>query len=80
MKLQEARFCEKDAGFDAYEINGDTFRRCPVRYITEESFDALSQYQFYKNGFLPFAGGFLEQPNKFIEQMRIIEAEVNKKE
>jgi len=34
----------------------------------------LSQYQFFKSGFLPCAGGLLDQPNKFIEQMQIIEA------
>jgi len=50
--------------------------RCPVQYITDDSFNAISEYRFYRDGHLPEAGGWLDQPNKVMEQMLIIDGVV----
>ena len=47
---------------------------CPVRAVKPESLEALRMYNFYQAGFLPSAGGILDQPNYLLEQMEIIRA------
>jgi hypothetical protein len=70
--LYKNRFCKEDAPYSIIEINGEEFKRCPVQLVTSDSMEALHMYGFYNNGFLPCAGGFLEQPNRVMEQMVII--------
>jgi hypothetical protein len=36
----------------------------------------LRLYQHYKLGYLPFSGGVLQQPNKFLEAMEVISATI----
>jgi len=74
--LQKLRFCEADAPYSVIEINGDEYKRCPVQYVTAESMEALNMYLFYNDGHLPRAGGFLDQPNKVMEQLQIIANQV----
>lgn len=57
-----------------FEIDGTEFKRCPVQFITQESLGALDLYRFYKDGFLPAAGGILDQPHRIMEQIRIVGA------
>ena len=46
--------------------------------VTKQSFAYLRAYMFYQDGFLPNAGGWCDQPAKFIEAIEIIEAEMIK--
>ena len=57
-------------------INGEEYVRCPTQFVTDESIEALNMYATYKDGHLPRAGGFLDQPNKIMEQMHIIANQV----
>jgi len=68
------RFCDEPAEFAIYEIDDIEYHKCPVQEITDESYEALSLYSFYKNGFLPEAGGVLDQDYRVIQQIRIIDA------
>lgn len=36
----------------------------------------IGLHTHYRNGFLPFRGGLMEQPNAYIEAMQIIDTEV----
>ena len=45
-------------------------------FVTHDSLRALSEFGFYRAGHLPHAGGWRDQPNRVMEQMRIIEAAV----
>jgi hypothetical protein len=65
-----------DYGFDRWQIGEMKFRKCPRLELTEDVSGWLYAYRMFKNGFLPNAGGWLEQSNKFIEVMCFIEAKV----
>lgn len=68
------RHCHEDAEYALFEIDGTEFRRCPVQFIEPESFDALDAYRFYRDGFLPVAGGIYDQPAKAMELIGIVGA------
>jgi hypothetical protein len=46
--------------------------------VTGESFEYIRAYNFYKNGFLPNAGGWLDQPAKLLDAFNIIDREAAK--
>jgi len=54
------------------------FSRCPRSLVNIKSIEYLNAYIFFERGFLPNPGGWLDQPLKFIQAMKIIEAEVMK--
>ena len=51
---------------------------CPARMVTDDSREWISLYVHYKAGFLAVAGGALDQPNAYMEGMRLIDSWVNK--
>jgi hypothetical protein len=61
-----------------WKIGDEEFSRCPRGLVTATSIEYLNAYIFFKQGFLPNPGGWLEQPLKFIQAMRVIEQEVIK--
>jgi hypothetical protein len=50
-----------------------TSRTCLLPMINPESRQLLRLYDHYKNNLLPFAGGILDQPQKFLTAMRTID-------
>lgn len=44
--------------------------------ISQESYEALKLYRFYKNNTLCFSGGVMDQPNRYLEAMQVIEDQV----
>jgi hypothetical protein len=70
--LQTSRFCHEDAPFPIFTIDGEDFLRCPVQFISQESFEALALFTYYQDGFLPEAGGIFDQPNLTIAQIRTV--------
>jgi len=75
--LDKHRFCDHDAPYPIYELDGEQIYRCPVGMLEPESLSALEAYAFYKAGHLPRTGGWEDQPNRIMEQMLIIQAAVN---
>lgn len=69
-QLKVARGCNERRMLliEGYEIN-----KCPMKYAGEKEFGFIKAYGHYKNGLLPNAGGWLEQPADFVEAMEIIE-------
>jgi hypothetical protein len=59
-----------------WKIGDEEFSRCPRGLVTINSIEYLNAYIFFKQGFLPNPGGWLEQPLKFIQAIRIIEREI----
>jgi hypothetical protein len=45
--------------------------------VSEASFSYLKLFRFYQQGVLPLSGGVLEQPDKFIKAMQVIERQYN---
>ena len=51
-------------------------RTCLLPKVTQEARLMLDLYRHYKNGYLPVAGGIMDQPAVFMESMSIIDAAV----
>lgn len=49
-------------------------RICPQRIVTDDSREWIAMRTHYLAGFLPFAGGSLEQPNGYLEAMALIDS------
>lgn len=53
-------------------------RTCLLPMITPFSWFMVELYGHYQNRLLPFAGGILEQPNIYLEAMKILESTFNR--
>lgn len=62
----------KDAAKE-YEIEGTILKRCPLRVLDERSVVMIEVYMAYKKGFLPNAGGWLDQTVRFSRSVFVIE-------
>jgi hypothetical protein len=70
---QRLRGCEGDAQFPA-KIFGEEQKACPRRLIKEDpiGFGRLCQlYSLYDKGVLMVEGGWLDQPNYYVEAMTV---------
>jgi hypothetical protein len=70
-------------GFEPRIVANVEVDRCPALYVSEAENLLIEAYAQYKNGFLPNAGGWLDQPMRFIQAMGIISeavAQVTKKD
>ncbi|MDD5108294.1 MAG: hypothetical protein PHC29_02110 [Candidatus Omnitrophica bacterium] len=77
--LKLERGCAADSNIpEMWKIGDWEFSRCPRGLVTIKSIEYLNAYIFFKEGFLPNPGGWLDQPLKFIQAMRLIAAEVIK--
>ena len=53
---------------------------CPRLAVNRQSLRAIKLWQFYKNGFLPYEGGILNQPYRVVQWLQTIDAEFSKVE
>lgn len=75
----DERGCEQDSPIPGYWNFGDfETSRCPVQLITAASLEYIRAYSLFLKGYMPNAGGWIDQPKKFIGAMEIIENEVAK--
>jgi len=56
------------------------YRGCPFKIVTSLSANFLRAFNFYKAGFLPNPGGWLDQPAKLLDAFDAIERELNEVE
>ena len=69
--------CEYDVpGQEVWELNGTEYRGCPFKIVTRQSANFLRAFQFYKEGYLPNAGGWIDQSAKMIDAFEVIEKEL----
>ena len=76
--IKELRGCEKETG--SYFVNGDEYKRCPLKLIHFQTWEAIKFFGFYDKGFLPTNDGLLEQTSKFIDVLSFIRREQYKYE
>jgi hypothetical protein len=62
-----------------WELDGDKYSRCPLKLVTRKSYEYINAYNFMEKGFLPNAGGWQNQPAKFIEAVIVIQGVIGKK-
>ena len=71
--------CEKDSPIPGvWKLYDWEFQRCPLKLITYQSNCFLRAYTFFKKGYLPNPGGWLEQSIQFLKAMEIIDREIIK--
>ena len=69
--------CEYEVpGQEVCELYGEQYRGCPFKIVTRESANFLRAFQFYKEGYLPNAGGWIDQSAKMIDAFEVIEKEL----
>ncbi len=56
-----------------WQIDEYEFNRCPHESIDKDIFIWIRAFNLFKAGILPNTGGWLNQPNKYIEIMNFIE-------
>ena len=77
-KLQEMRGCHEEVQGSEFEFEGEVLKRCPLKLVTSLSRRLLRFYRFMEKGFLPNPGGILDQPNRFIEAVAVIDDTIAK--
>ena len=71
--------CEKDSPIHGrWQIDDWKFSRCPLKMITRQSMQYIKAYNMFDKGYLPNAGGWLNQPVKFLMAINVIEEELGK--
>jgi len=64
-----------DPGIIPWEVNGERFYRCPLKIIPGWIWDYVKAYPLYQNGMLPNGTGWLNESDRFLQAMTIIENE-----
>ena len=73
------RGCDKDSPIPGYwKFEDFETSRCPVKIVTKISMKLIETFLYFKQGFLPNAGGWMDQPAKLFEAFEVIEAEARK--
>jgi len=76
-KLKEERGCGQK-GLRAFWVGGERVFQCPMSLVHEESWALIKAYNFFEKGMLPNEGGWINQPNDYIQAMMILDNEFNK--
>lgn len=71
--MQSMRGCYEEVEASEFEFEGEILKRCPLKLVTHISKRFLRFYRFMEKGFLPNPGGILDQPNRFIEAISVID-------
>jgi len=76
-QLKKSRDCEGKG--EPREIRGvGLVKGCPVNNLSKTTKIYLEAYKYFKNGHLPYSGGWLEQPIKVMEAIFWLEAELRR--
>jgi hypothetical protein len=70
--------CDGSQGFKPFSFEGEALKGCPLPMITQESATLIGQWPHYDKGYLPGAGGILDQTAIYVEGMTIINSEIMK--
>ncbi len=68
-----SRGCKEEAPAPVFEMDGEKYYRCPLKLIRKETLEYVRFHRFFQMGYLPNAGGLLEQPAKFLNAIEVIE-------
>ena len=72
--------CEYEVpGQEVWELGGEEYRGCPFKLVTHKSANFIRAFNFMKRGFLPNAGGWIEQSAKLLDAFDVIEKEVHER-
>lgn len=80
--MKQARGCREPLTTALFSWDGEDLYRCPVRIVTEESWQAMRLFRRYQDGFLPVTGGIMDQAPAFIRAVEVLikeEAEIQER-
>ena len=63
-------------GQEIWELNGEQYKGCPFRIVTRQSANFLRAFNFYRQGYLPNSGGWINQSAKMLDAFDAIEKEL----
>ena len=63
-------------GQEVWELYGEQYRGCPFKIVTRQSANFLRAFQFYKQGYLPNGGNWIDQSAKMLDAVEVIEKEL----
>lgn len=72
-QIKELRGCEREISPVRLIGTDITVTRCPMSYITAKEELYLELYLQWEKGYLPNAGGWLDQPFKYAQAMILID-------
>lgn len=72
--------CDGSQGISDFNFDGENIHYCPLSVATPEIGQYLNLYTHYKNGYLPVAGGMLDQTARYTRMMGIIQSIVTEYE
>ncbi len=75
--LRRERGCN-EKGIIPFLLNEERHFRCPIKLVTNTTWDYIRAYRFYKLGLLPNGTSYLNESQKYIDAMGIIENEFAK--
>lgn len=75
--LKKERGC-KDKGTIPFYIDNKPHFKCPIRLVTNVSWEYIRAYNFYKNNILPNGNGWINEAEKYLEAMIIVDSEIAK--
>lgn len=75
---QKGKGCTEDAPIPRrWQIDEDTYQRCPVKLVTAFTWHCIELYGHYKSGFLLQSGGIIDQQAKYLRIMRVIQRAID---
>ena len=75
--LKAERGCQ-DKGVIPYRIDGEMLFRCPLKLISDISWEYINAFKFYKMNFLPNGVAWTNESRKFLDAMIVIDNELTK--
>ena len=68
-----------EKGIVPFWVDGVQVFRCPLTFISRQTWDYIKAYGLYEKGNLPNGIAWNNESNKFIQAMMILENEFNRK-
>ena len=72
--LKRERGCV-EKGIVPFLLGNERHFRCPIKLVTDTTWNYIRAYRFYKMGLLPNGTSYLNESQKYIEAMGIIDNE-----
>jgi hypothetical protein len=77
--MRDERGCKSDSRIPGrWDIDGERYQRCPRGLVTDQSYEYLQSYHFFKAGMLPQGNGWINESPKYLQAMMLIAAECSK--
>lgn len=61
-----------------WEFEGEHISGNPAKLVTFQSSEYVTAFLMFKSGFLPNAGGWMDQPAKFVDAVNLIDSQIAK--